>query len=76
MVMPGFPAANEQTNGQLAICLDQQVGIARAHIHSDQDCRQLHGIIGGAGGLAGPEFNVEQNGPTTRTGIAGTCTVS
>jgi len=70
------PAFGQQSNSQLAIRLDQQVGIARAHIDSHQYGGQLHGVVGGAGGFSRPEFIVEQNTPSSGTRIAGTCTAS
>jgi hypothetical protein len=61
MLMLGLPTSGQQTNGQPAIRLDQQVGVARAHIHSHQNGSQFHGIVGGAGAFP------ERNSPLTKT---------
>lgn len=76
VVVLGLPASGQQANSQLAIRLDQEIGIARAHIHSHQDGGQLHNVICGAGGLARTQFIVEQYRPPSGSWIAGTCAVS
>ena len=50
MVMLCLPTSAQQPNGQPAVCLDQQVGVARAHVRSHQNGDQFHGIVVGAAG--------------------------
>jgi hypothetical protein len=75
MVVPGLLASGQQTNGQLAVRLDQQVGVTRTHIDGHQNSSQFHGIVGGAGGLSRTQFVVEQDGPASGPRIAGTGTI-